>query len=73
MSALHSSIDVDEKNYITHKRGNHGLGILRVKAVADKYGGYLNLAKDGSSAAVPPVHQLREAQMRSVWRREGSF
>ena len=33
-------------NYITEKRGNHGLGMKRVAAVVDKYEGFLNLANE---------------------------
>ena len=36
----------DARNYITSKRGNHGLGMKRVKASVDKYHGYLNLANE---------------------------
>lgn len=39
-------LDFNEKNYITSKRGNHGLGMLRVKTLIDKYGGYLNLQNE---------------------------
>ncbi len=38
--------DFDARNYITSKRGNHGLGMKRVKAAVDKYHGYLNLANE---------------------------
>lgn len=38
--------DFEAINYITRKRGNHGLGMKRVKAAVDKYGGYLNLANE---------------------------
>ncbi len=38
--------DFEEKNYITKKRGNHGLGMKRMKAVVDKYDGYLTLASE---------------------------
>lgn len=38
--------DFNERNYITKKRGNHGLGMKRVKAAVDKYQGYLNLANE---------------------------
>ena len=34
------------RNYITDKRGNHGLGMKRVAAVVDKYEGFLNLANE---------------------------
>lgn len=38
--------DFDEQNYITKKRGNHGLGIKRVQTSVEKYQGYLNLANE---------------------------
>lgn len=38
--------DFDARHYITGKRGNHGLGMKRVKAAVDKYQGYLNLANE---------------------------
>ena len=38
--------DFEQQNYITKKRGNHGLGMKRVKAAVDKYNGYLNLANE---------------------------
>ncbi len=38
--------DFDERNYITKKRGNHGLGMKRVQAAVEKYHGYLNLANE---------------------------
>ena len=36
-------LDFDERNYISKKRGNHGLGLKRVQVLADRYGGFLNL------------------------------
>ena len=39
-------LDFNEKNYITSKRGSHGFGMKRVKAVIDKYDGFLNLANE---------------------------
>ncbi len=39
-------LDFDERNYISRKRGNHGLGMKRVKVLVDKYDGYLNLANE---------------------------
>lgn len=36
----------DERNYITSKRGNHGLGMKRVKVLVDKYDGFLNLQNE---------------------------
>ena len=38
--------DFDQRNYISRKRGNHGLGMKRVKAAVDKCQGYLNLANE---------------------------
>lgn len=38
--------DFDEQNYITKKRGNHGLGMKRVQTAVEKYHGYLNLANE---------------------------
>ena len=39
-------LDFNERNYITTKRGNHGLGMKRVKLLVDKYDGYLNLQNE---------------------------
>lgn len=39
-------LDFDSAHYITHKRGNHGLGMKRVAAMVEKYDGYLNLANE---------------------------
>lgn len=39
-------LDFNERNYISTKRGNHGLGMKRVKALVDKYDGYLTLANE---------------------------
>ena len=39
-------LDFNEKNYISTKRGEHGLGIKRVKILVDKYNGYLNLQNE---------------------------
>lgn len=39
-------LNFEEKNYISTKRGNHGLGMKRVKAVVDKYNGFLNLQNE---------------------------
>ena len=36
----------NQRNYISEKRGNHGLGMKRVAAVVDKYEGFLNLANE---------------------------
>ncbi|WP_082812290.1 sensor histidine kinase [Clostridium sp. Marseille-P299] len=39
-------LSVNDKNYITTKRGNHGLGLKRVKILTEKYDGYLNLQNE---------------------------
>ena len=39
-------LNFNERNYISQKRGNHGLGMKRVKALTDKYEGYLTLANE---------------------------
>lgn len=39
-------LDFDERHYISSKRGNHGLGMKRVKALVSKYEGYLTLANE---------------------------
>lgn len=39
-------LDFDERNYISKKRGSHGFGMKRVKALIDKYEGYLTLANE---------------------------
>lgn len=40
------NLNFEEKNYISTKRGNHGLGMKRVKSVVDKYNGFLNLQNE---------------------------
>jgi len=39
-------LNFNEKNYISTKRGEHGLGMKRVKILVDKYDGYLNLQNE---------------------------
>lgn len=39
-------LNFNERNYISQKRGNHGLGMKRVKALTEKYEGYLTLANE---------------------------
>lgn len=39
-------LNFNERNYISQKRGRHGLGMKRVKALTDKYDGYLTLANE---------------------------
>lgn len=50
----------DARNYITSKRGNHGLGMKRVKAAVDKYHGYLNLANEPGIFAAEVTMPLTE-------------
>lgn len=45
-NAAKEELNFEEQNYITSKRGNHGLGMKRVKATIDKYEGYLRLANE---------------------------
>lgn len=45
-NAAKEDLSFDERNYITNKRGNHGFGMRRVKAMVDKYEGFLNLANE---------------------------
>ena len=45
-NSAREELDFNERNYISTKRGNHGLGMKRVKALADKYDGYLTLANE---------------------------
>lgn len=45
-------LNFEERHYISTKRGNHGLGMRRVKALADKYDGYLTLANEPGIFAV---------------------
>ncbi len=39
-------LNFNERNYISTKRGEHGLGMKRVKILVDKYNGYLNLQNE---------------------------
>ncbi len=45
-NSAREELDFNERNYISTKRGNHGLGMKRVRALADKYDGYLTLANE---------------------------
>lgn len=45
-NSAREELDFNEKNYISTKRGNHGLGMKRVKALVEKYEGYLTLANE---------------------------
>ena len=50
-------LDFNERSYISNKRGEHGLGVKRVKILIDKYNGYLNLQNEpgifASEATIP--------------------
>lgn len=45
-NSAREDLNFSERNYISQKRGNHGLGMKRVKALTDKYEGYLTLANE---------------------------
>ncbi|MBD5459793.1 MAG: GHKL domain-containing protein [Lachnospiraceae bacterium] len=45
-NSAREELNFNERNYITQKRGSHGLGMKRVKALTDKYEGYLTLANE---------------------------
>ncbi len=49
----------DARHYITRKRGNHGLGMKRVKAAVDKYQGYLRLANEAGIFAAEVTMPIR--------------
>ncbi len=53
-------LNFDERHYISRKRGNHGLGMKRVKALTDKYEGYLTLANEPGIFAVELTMPLQE-------------
>ena len=58
-NSAREELNFNEQNYITSKRGNHGLGMKRVKAVVDKYEGYLRLANESgifAAEATIPLH-----------------
>lgn len=52
-------LNFNERNYISNKRGEHGLGMKRVKMLIDKYNGYLNLQNEpgifASEVTVPLI------------------
>ncbi|BBF42220.1 sensor histidine kinase [Lachnospiraceae bacterium KM106-2] len=57
-------LNFNERNYITTKRGNHGLGMKRVQVLVDKYEGYLNLANEPGIFAAEvtlPLKAFRES------------
>lgn len=45
-NAAKEILNFNERHYITSKRGHHGLGMMRVKLLVDKYEGYLNLQNE---------------------------
>ncbi len=45
-NAAKEILNFNERHYITSKRGQHGLGMMRVKLMVDKYGGCLNLQNE---------------------------
>lgn len=45
-NSAREELSFNEKNYISTKRGNHGLGMKRVSLLVDKYNGYLNLQNE---------------------------
>lgn len=54
-------LNFEERNYISQKRGNHGLGMKRVALLVDKYQGYLNLKNEpgifACEATLPLMNQ----------------
>lgn len=51
------AINFHQENYISTKRGNHGLGMKRVAAVVGRWGGYLNINQEagvfGTEITIP--------------------
>lgn len=45
-NAATSKLILDSEKFITHKRGNHGLGLKRVKGVVNKYDGYMRVGQE---------------------------
>lgn len=45
-NAAKEILNFNERHYITSKRGQHGLGLLRVNLLVQKYQGYLNLQNE---------------------------
>lgn len=56
-NAAKEDLNFEEKNYISKKRGNHGLGMKRVAAIIEKYEGYLKLSNEvgifGTEITIP--------------------
>ena len=61
-------LDFEEQNYISKKRGNHGLGMKRVKAIVDKYGGYMRLSNEsgifGTEITIPLTQIIKKDAIR---------
>lgn len=55
-------LDFNERHYISTKRGNHGLGMKRVKLAVDKYEGFLNLQNEpgifAAEVSIPLVRSV---------------
>lgn len=62
-NAAKEELNFEERNYITNKRGNHGFGMRRVKAMVDKYEGFLNLANEPGIFAAEVTMPLKTAHM----------
>ncbi|MDO5734349.1 MAG: GHKL domain-containing protein [Eubacteriales bacterium] len=45
-NAAKEVLSFNERNYISNKRGRHGLGMKRVAMLVEKYGGFLNLQNE---------------------------
>ena len=55
-------LNFEERNYISTKRGNHGLGMKRVAAVVEKRDGFLNLNNEpgifGTEITIPKPDEI---------------
>lgn len=60
-NAAKEELSFDERHYITNKRGSHGFGMRRVKAMVDKYEGFLNLANEPGIFAAEVTMPLEKA------------
>ncbi len=61
-NAAKEDLNFDERNYISQKRGNHGLGMKRVKVLVDQYQGFLNLQNQPGIFAAEVLLPLRTAE-----------
>lgn len=56
-------LNFNERNYISSKRGEHGLGMKRVRLLVEKYKGYLNLQNEpgifASEVTIPLVDTVK--------------